>query len=552
MEPDIAIARKAKLRNVPDIAEEMGIPGEAIVPWGNHKTKADITKCDLRKPAGKVILVTAMSPTPFGEGKTTTSIGLAMALNKKGRTAVVGLREPSMGPMFGIKGGAAGGGYSQVLPMEDINLHFTGDNHAITTAHNLLSAIINNSMSHRNPMRIDSRKILWPRVMDMNDRSLRQVVVGLGTKRGGMVDEDRFDITAASEVMAVICLTDGYEDLKKRLERMLVAFTTDHEPLYAKDFDVTGAMSVVLKDTLNPNLVQTIEGTPAIIHGGPFGNIAHGTSSYLGSLVGRKYADFYVTEAGFGSDLGAEKFFDIFCRETGTKVAAVVIVATVRALKYHGGVKKKHLKEEDYEALVKGFSNLRRHVENVIAFGYKPVVALNITPWDKEKELDIVEEMCDNIGVRFVRSTVYARGSEGGSDLADAVLETAEEKEPSYAYPLDISLKEKIETLAKKVYGAGTVVYTPDANRSIKRWEKLGHSKLPVCMAKTQYSFSDDPKAKGAAEGFEFQIRDVRLSAGAGFVVPISGEINTMPGLPKRPAAEQIDIDEDLNIVGLS
>ena len=548
---DIEIAQKVELKNTHEIAQRLGVPNELVEHWGRSKAKIDISTGHFKDPKGKVILITAMSPTPYGEGKTTTSIGLAMALSALGKNAVVGIREPSMGPVFGMKGGAAGGGYSQVLPMEDINLHFTGDIHAITASHNLMSALINNSMTRGNTFCMDSRKIVWPRVMDMNDRSLRQIVVGLGEKMGGMVDEDRFDITAASEIMAIVCLASSYQDLKERIGRTLIAFTNEGIPLFASNFNATGAMAAVLKDALKPNLVQTIEGTPALIHGGPFANIAHGTSSYVASLVGRFCADYYVTEAGFGSDLGAEKFFNIFCRTTGTEVAAVVLVATIRALKYHGGVPKSRVKEEDLEALEKGFPNLKRHIENIREFGYDPVVALNVTPWDTQNEKDLMKQLCEEVGVTCIDSEVFAKGSEGGRDLAQAVLDRVEEKEPSYSYPLDLGIKEKIEAVATKVYGAGSVVYTPDANRSIKRWEELGFRELPVCIAKTQYSFSDDAKMKGAVSGFEFQIREVRISAGAGFVVPISGEIMTMPGLPKEPSAEKIDIDENGQISGL-
>jgi len=551
MEPDIEIARKAKIRSITEIAAQLGIPEQLVEPCGRNKAKVDISTGRFKDPTGKVILVTAMSPTPLGEGKTTTSIGLAMALCALGEKAVVGLREPSMGPVFGQKGGAAGGGYSQVLPMEDINLHFTGDMHAITSAHNLLSALINNSMAHGNSFCLDSRRVVWPRVMDINDRSLRSIVVGLGEKDGGMIDQDRFDITAGSEIMAILCLSSSYKDLKSRMESVLVAFTNDGRPMFARDFKACGAMAALLKDAFKPNLVQTIEGTPALVHGGPFANIAHGTSSYMASLVGRCLADYYVTEAGFGSDLGAEKFFDIFCRKTGTKVAAVVIVATVRALKFHGGVAKERVKEEDLGALEKGFVNLRRHIGIIRLFGYDPIVAMNVTPWDTDKEKALLLGLCAKEGVQCVGSEVFARGGQGGLELAKAVLARAKEAEPVYAYDLDLSIRKKIEAVATKVYGAGSIVYTPDASRQIKTWEELGFGRLPVCIAKTQFSFSDDPKKKGAVSGFEFQIREVRLSAGAGFVVPISGEIMTMPGLPPEPNAQKIDLDENNQIIGM-
>lgn len=541
----------SKVRDIESVAADLGLNKSSLEPWGRDKAKIDCSALSLEHPAGHTILVTAMSPTPLGEGKTTTAIGLAMALCRLGKRAVVGLREPSMGPVFGMKGGATGGGLAQLHPREDINLHFTGDMHAITTAHNLLSALINNSMAHGNPFLIDSRKIPWPRVMDMNDRSLRRVVLGLGGRDGGMIDEDRFDITAASEIMAIVCLSKNISDLRERLNRIVVAFSNDGHPIYASDLMGTGAMAALLKDAFKPNLVQTSEGTPAIIHGGPFANIAHGTSSLIASRLGRSCADYFVTEAGFGSDLGAEKYFDIFCRESDTKVSAVTIVATVRALKYHGGVLKGDIAQENLGALKLGYSNLKRHVEIVRAFGFEPVVALNVTPFDTAAELTLALSLCALDGICCVKSEVFARGGQGGEALAQEILSKISERTPKFAYDLNCTLKEKIEAVAKGVYRAGSVVYTAEAARELTTWEELGYGKLPICIAKTQYSFSDDPKNRGAPEGFEFQIREVRLSAGAGFVVPISGEIMTMPGLPKSPNAERIILDDDGTILGV-
>jgi len=552
MKPDIEIARERKLEPIDAIAEKLGICPDLLLPFGCSKAKVAVDQIDLSKKKGKIILVTAMNPTPAGEGKTTVAIGLSMALCKLGHNAVVGLREPSLGPVFGIKGGAAGGGYSQVLPMEDINLHFTGDLHAITTAHNLLSALINNSMHYGNELNLDSRRIAWPRVVDMNDRSLRQVVVGLGGKEGGMVDESRFDITAASEVMAMVCLCNNPRDLKEMLGRAMIGFNMKEEPVYCKDLIAAGSMAVLLKDAILPNLVQTIEGTPAIIHGGPFANIAHGTSSLIGARLGLTYADYYVTEAGFGSDLGGEKFFDIFSRKSELPVSAVVIVATIKALKYHGGMKKKDLANEDVPSVERGFVNLQRHIENIQSFGWSPVVALNVHGSDTDAEISRLAEMCASFGAECVRTSVHASGSTGGLELAKAVLSRIDEKAPKFAYPLDIGVRDKIEMLATKIYRAGSVVFSPVAKRQIETWEELGYGKLPICLAKTQYSFSDDPKLLGAPVDFEMHVNEVLISSGAGFMIPIAGEITRMPGLPRHPAAEIIDIDDNGKIVGLS
>ena len=550
MKEDIDIAREVKLQPIENIGAKLGLD-DLLLPFGCSKAKVAVDQMDLSSRKGKMILVTAMSPTPAGEGKTTMAIGLSMALNRLGKNAVVGLRESSLGPVFGIKGGAAGGGYSQVLPMEDINLHFTGDLHAITSAHNLLSTLINNTMHFGNKFNLDSRRIDWPRVMDMNDRSLRNVVVGLGGRKGGMVDEEHFDITAASEVMAILCLCKNPSELKEMLGNALVGFGMNGDPVYCRDLNAAGPMAVLLKDAIKPNLVQTIEGDPAIIHGGPFANIAHGTSSLIAANLGLHLADFYVTEAGFGADLGAEKFFDIFSRKSGLPIAAVVIVATIKALKYHGGIKKKELGKENVEAAEKGFVNLKQHIENIQNFGWKPVVCLNVHGNDTEAEKKRIIELCQNYGVECVPTEVHARGSEGGLELAKAVLSNIDEKMPNYAYPLDIGIKEKIEMLAKKVYRAESVTYSPVAKKYIKRWEELGFRDLPLSVAKTQYSFSDNKKRIGAPEGFEVHIREVKLSAGAGFIIPIAGEIMRMPGLPRHPAAEKIDMDDDGNIVGL-
>jgi formate--tetrahydrofolate ligase len=549
---DIEIAREKKPEPIEAIAEKCGLDKDLVLHFGCDKAKVAVDLMDLDKRKGKLILVTAMSPTPTGEGKTTLAIGLAMTLSKLGHKTIVGLREPSLGPVFGIKGGATGGGYSQVLPMEDINLHFTGDIHAVTSAHNLLSALINNSMHYQNPLDLDSRTLTWPRVIDMNDRSLRKIVVGLGGKEGGMVDESQFDITAASEVMAILCLSKNPAQLKEKLNSIMVGFSTRGEPRYCADLKAAGPMGVLLKDAMLPNLVQTIEHTPAIIHGGPFANIAHGTSSIIAARLGLHLADYYVTEAGFASDLGGEKFFDIFCRVSGMPVAAVVLVATLKSLKYQGGTKKADLFGEDLAAVERGFVNLRRHVENIRGFGYEPVIALNLHEKDSPAEIKRALELCQSEGFKCFKTDVHAKGSEGGMELARAVVKIASEKMPRFAYELDACLKDKLEMLAKKVYKAGSVVLSPEAKKDLATWEELGYGKLPLCVAKTQYSFSDNPKLLGAPEGFELHVSEVRLASGAGFVVPITGEITIMPGLPKQPAAERIDLDSEGRIVGLS
>lgn len=554
---DIEIAQEAKLEHIKDIASKIGLSEDEIEYYGKYKAKVHYEKVFARledKKDGKLILVTAINPTPAGEGKTTTTVGLGDALRKVGKNAMICLREPSLGPVFGVKGGAAGGGYAQVVPMEDINLHFTGDIHAVTAANNLLAAMIDNHIYQGNELGIDPRRIVWRRCMDMNDRQLRFIVDGLGGKANGMPREDGFDITVASEVMAVFCLSRDLMDLKERLSRIIVAYTYDGRPITAGDLKAHGAMTALLKDALMPNLVQTLEGTPAFIHGGPFANIAHGCNSVMATKLALKLADYVVTEAGFGADLGAEKFLDIKARYAGLKPNAVVIVASIRALKHHGGVTKDKLSEVNLDALRKGIENLLKHVENITKkFKLPAVVALNRFPTDKEEELTLLKEECKALGVNVVLSEVWAKGGEGGVDLAIEVLRLIEEGENGYAplYPLELSIKEKIETIAKEIYGADGVDYTPAAQKDIENLEKLGFGNLPVCMAKTQYSLSDNPALLGRPTGFRITVRNVKVSAGAGFVVVLTGEIMTMPGLPKRPAAENIDVDENGRISGL-
>ncbi len=553
---DIEIAQGATLKRIDEIANQIGLLPEEYEPYGHYKAK--ITDAFLNrmadKPNGKLILVTAINPTPAGEGKTTTSVGLGMAMNKIGKKTVIALREPSLGPVFGVKGGAAGGGYSQVLPMEDINLHFTGDFHAITTANNLLSAVIDNHIQQGNVLGIDQRRILFPRVLDMNDRALRNVVVGLGTKVDGVPREDHFMITVASEIMAILCLSESLDDLKARLGKILVAYKYDGSPVYCRDLGVNGAMAAVLKDALKPNLVQTIENTPALIHGGPFANIAHGCNSVRATKLALKLADYTVTEAGFGADLGAEKFFDIKCRFAGLKPACVVLVATVRALKYNGGVAKADLVNENLEALKKGAVNLEAHIDNLQKYGVPVVVAINRFGTDTEAELKAVEEMCIAKGADFALSDVFARGGDGGIELANKVV-AACEKESNFhvLYPDEMSIKDKIITVAKEIYGAGDVKFDAAASKAIAEFESLDpeYSKFPVCMAKTQYSLSDDQTKLGRPTGFTLTVREVKLSAGAGFIVALTGSIMTMPGLPKAPAALKIDVDNDGKITGL-
>lgn len=553
---DIEIAQGAKLKRINEIADQIGLLPEEYEPYGHYKAK--ITDAFLNrmadKPNGKLILVTAINPTPAGEGKTTTSVGLGMAMNKIGKKTIIALREPSLGPVFGVKGGAAGGGYSQVLPMEDINLHFTGDFHAITTANNLLSAVIDNHIQQGNVLGIDQRRILFPRVLDMNDRALRNVVVGLGTKVDGVPREDHFMITVASEIMAILCLSESIDDLKDRLGKILVAYKYDGAPVYCRDLGVNGAMAAVLKDALKPNLVQTIENTPALIHGGPFANIAHGCNSVRATKLALKLADYTVTEAGFGADLGAEKFFDIKCRFAGLKPACVVLVATVRALKYNGGVPKAELVQENLEALKKGAVNLEAHIDNLQKYGVPVVVAINRFGTDTEAELKAVEEMCIAKGADFALSEVFAKGGDGGIELAEKVV-AACEKESNFhvLYPDEMSIKDKIITVAKEIYGAADVKFDAAASKAIAEFEALDplYSRFPVCMAKTQYSLSDDQTKLGRPTGFTLTVREVKLSAGAGFIVALTGSIMTMPGLPKAPAALKIDVDNDGKITGL-
>lgn len=552
---DIEIAQKAKIENISVIAERAGIDEKYVECYGKNKAKIDLAFLnETKKKNGKLILVTAITPTPAGEGKTTTTIGLADGLKKIGKKVVVALREPSLGPVFGVKGGAAGGGYAQVVPMEDINLHFTGDFHAIGAANNLLAAMLDNHIQQGNELGIDPRRITWKRCVDMNDRQLRFIVDGLGGKANGTPREDGYDITVASEVMAILCLANSIEDLKARLARIIVGYTYSGEPVTAGQLKAAGAMTALLKDALKPNLVQTLEGTPAFVHGGPFANIAHGCNSVIATKTALKCADYVVTEAGFGADLGAEKFFDIKCRLAGLTPDAVVIVATVRALKMHGGLDKKSLGTEDIEALGKGVVNLLRHVKNVKEVYRLPcVVAVNRFPTDTDKEIDFIIEKCRELGVNVRLSTVWADGGAGGKELAEEVIRLcAEEKgDFTFAYKTEETIEKKIEAVVKKVYGGDGVIITPAAQKEIETLEKLGFSSLPVCIAKTQYSFSDDPALLGAPSGFKVTVRKVKVSAGAGFIVVLTGDVMTMPGLPKHPAAENIDVTADGKIVGL-
>ncbi|MCD7742107.1 MAG: formate--tetrahydrofolate ligase [Ruminococcus sp.] len=552
---DIEIAKQAKMLKITEVARGLGVDEDDLEPYGHYKAKLSeqlYTKLS-DKPDGKLVLVTAINPTPAGEGKTTVSVGLAEAMAKIGKKAILALREPSLGPVFGIKGGAAGGGYAQVVPMEDINLHFTGDMHAITAANNLLCALIDNSMQQGNPLRIDQRRILFKRCMDMNDRALRNVIVGLGGKVNGVPREDGFQITVASEIMAILCLADDLADLKARLERILVAYNLDGEPVYAKDLGGCGAMAALLKDALKPNLVQTLENTPAIMHGGPFANIAHGCNSVRATKLALKLADYTITEAGFGSDLGAEKFFDIKCRYAGLKPNCVVLVATIRALKYNGGVPKDKLTDENVEALKKGVINLKTHIENMHKFGVPVVVAINRFHSDTDAEIAVIEEVCNEMGVSYSLAEVFAKGGEGGADLAQKVCDTIDSTETHFAplYDVNLSIKDKIATVAREIYRADGVIYTAQAQKALKEIEALGKTDLPICVAKTQYSLSDDPTKLGKPQGFEITVRDLKLSSGAGFIVVYTGDIMTMPGLPKKPAAFSIDVDNDGNIYGL-
>ena len=554
MKSDIEIAQEAKMKPIAEVAASLGLADEDVIPYGRYKAKIDpqLLKDRAECPDGKLILVTAINPTPAGEGKTTTSVGLADGLRKIGKNAVAALREPSLGPVFGVKGGAAGGGYAQVVPMEDINLHFTGDMHAITAANNLLCAILDNHLQQGNELGIDPRRVLFKRCMDMNDRALRNTIVGLGGKANGVVREDGFQITVASEVMAILCLAADLQDLKERLGNILVAYTYDNKPVYAKDLKVNGSMAVLLKDAIKPNLVQTLENTPALMHGGPFANIAHGCNSVRATKLALKLADYTITEAGFGSDLGAEKFLDIKCRYAGIAPSAIVVVATLRALKYNGGVPKADTAKPNVEALKAGLCNLAAHVENMKKFGVPVVVAINHFLTDTDEEIEVLENYCRENDVEFALSDVFAKGGEGGKELAEKVVKACE-KPANFApiYSLDLSIKEKIETIAKEIYGADGVDYSAAASKAIADIEKLGYSKLPVCMAKTQYSLSDDANKLGRPTGFRINIREVKVSAGAGFVVALAGAIMTMPGLGKDPAAYRIDIDADGQIHGL-
>ncbi len=553
---DIEIAQRATMKVINTIAEKMEVPDKYVENYGKYKAKVDYRylQNELKdKEDAKLILVTAINPTPAGEGKTTTTIGLGDALSRLGQKTIIALREPSLGPVFGVKGGAAGGGYAQVVPMEDINLHFTGDFHAIGAANNLLAAMLDNHIHQGNDLNIDTRRVVWRRVVDMNDRQLRHIVDGLGGKTEGVTREDGFDITVASEVMAVFCLSNDIIELKENLAKIIVAYTRDGQPVTAGQLKAEGAMAALLKDALKPNLVQTLEGTPAFIHGGPFANIAHGCNSVIATRMASKIADYVVTEAGFGADLGAEKFIDIKCRKTGLKPSAVVIVATVKALKYNGGVAKTDLGPENLDALEKGLPNLLKHVENITqVFKLPAVVAINRFPTDTEAELDLIRRKCRELGVNVALSEVWGKGGEGGEELAKEVLRLSEKESiPEFTYDLELPIKEKIKAIATKLYGADDVELLPKASKEIANFEKLGFGNLPICMAKNQYSLTDDPKVLGRPTGFKITIRDITISAGAGFLVALTGDIMKMPGLPKVPAAENIDVDVDGKIKGL-
>ena len=551
---DIEIAQGAELRPVVEIAEKLGIGESELELYGKYKAKVSPEVWDRVKgnADGKLILVTAITPTPAGGGKTTTTVGLAQALAKRGKRTSLAIREPSLGPSFGVKGGAAGGGYSQVIPMEDINLHFTGDLHAITTAHNLISAMVDNHIQQGNELNLDPRRIVWRRVMDLNERALRSVIVGLGGKANGVPRESGFDITVASEIMAILCLSTDLMDLKTRISKIVVGYAYDGKAVTVGEIGAAGSAAVLLKDAVKPNLVQTLEGVPAFIHGGPFANIAHGCNSIQATRLGLKLSDYFVTEAGFGADLGAEKFLDIKCRLGGLRPSAVVIVATVRALKMHGGRKKSELGEKDLVALEKGMTNLEKHIENIASFGLPAVVAINRFPADSEEELALIEKKCNALGASVALSEVWEKGGEGGLELADKVMEACGKKsEFVYQYEVGMSPKEKMERIAKNIYGASGVTYTDQAEKDLAQIHELGKDDLLVCMAKTQYSLSDDPSLLGRPSGFTVTVREVRLSAGAGFLVAVTGSIMTMPGLPKKPAALSIDIDEKGRITGL-
>lgn len=550
---DIEIAQEADMLNIADIAAKVGLNADDIEMYGKYKAKIsdDVFKRLENKEDGKLILVTAINPTPAGEGKTTISIGLTESLCKMGKNAVVALREPSLGPCFGIKGGAAGGGYAQAVPMEDLNLHFTGDFHAITSANNLLAAMLDNHIMQGNALRIDTKRVVWKRCLDMNDRALRNIIIGMGNKTDGVVREDHFIITVASEIMAILCLADDMADLKKRLGKIIVAYNYDGDPVTAADIKAVGAMAALLKDAIHPNMIQTLENTPVLVHGGPFANIAHGCNSVRATKLAMKLGDYAVTEAGFGADLGAEKFMDITCRLGGMKPDAVVIVATVRALKYNGGVPKDQLKEENLEAVKKGIVNLDKHIENMKQFGVPVVVTLNAFVTDTEAEYNFIKEHCENLGCEFALANVWEKGGEGGQELAQKVIDTLENKKSEYKplYDNELSLTDKIETIAKKIYGAGSVSYSDVAKKELKHIEEMGFGGMPVCMAKTQYSLSDNPALLGRPEGFDVNVREVYVNAGAGFVVVLTGKVLTMPGLPKSPAAERIDFDENAGVI---
>ena len=556
MKTDIEIAQEAVMEPIGKVAEKIGIGEDDLELYGKYKAKLsnELIKRVEERPDGKLVLMTAINPTPAGEGKTTTSIGLAQAFCKMGKKAILALREPSLGPCFGIKGGAAGGGYSQVVPMDDINLHFTGDFHAITSAHNLLAAMLDNHIHQGNALDIVTKKIVWKRVMDMNDRSLRHIIVGLGKKGDGVMRESGFDITVASEIMAILCLATDIEDLKARLSRMVVAYNSKGETVTAGDLQATGAMALLLKDAIKPNLVQTLENTPAIIHGGPFANIAHGCNSVMATQTALKLGDYVVTEAGFGADLGAEKFFDIKCRYAGLKPDVAVIVATVRALKMNGGVAKDNLAEENLDALKAGSANLLRHLDNVAKYGVPAVVAINRFPTDTEAELELLRDLCKEKGIDVVLSEVFAKGGEGGMELAKEVINICENQKSDFhtLYDVNDSIEDKMNTIATEIYGADGVDFTADALKQVRELEKLGLDRLPICVAKTQYSFTDDPKKLGAPKNFRITVREVKVSAGAGFIVALTGSIMTMPGLPKVPAANGMDILSDGTIIGLS
>lgn len=555
MKTDIEIAQEAVMQPITEVAAGIGIGEESLECYGRYKAKLseEYIKSLQSRPDGKLILVTAINPTPAGEGKTTTSVGLGQAFGKLGKKAVIALREPSLGPCFGIKGGASGGGYAQVVPMEELNLHFTGDFHAITSANNLLAALLDNHIQQGNALRIDTRQIVWKRCEDMNDRVLRNIVVGLGNKMDGFVREDHFVITVASEIMAILCLAEDIKDLKERLSRIVAAYNLDGEPVTAGQLQAVGAMAALLKDAMKPNLIQTLEHTPALVHGGPFANIAHGCNSVRATKAALKMADYCITEAGFGADLGAEKFFDIKCRMTGLKPDAVVLVATIRALKYNGGVAKADLAQENLEALKKGIVNLEKHIENLHKYGVPVVVTFNSFVSDTEAEVSFVRSFCEDAGCEFALSQVWEKGGEGGIALAEKILETLETKESDFhlLYEDELSLEEKITKIAKEIYGAGSVSFSPTAKKQLQKLTDLNFGKLPICMAKNQYSLSDDPKKLGRPENFEITIREAYVSAGAGFVVALTGDVMTMPGLPKQPAAYGIDVDDDGRITGL-